>query len=163
VKKIENDMFVSVEYTGTLENGEEFDTSRGRQPLEVKVGGGQLIAGFENELLGMLLNEKKRFTLDPESAYGQRDENLTQDFSRADVPAEMALRVGMTIGLHTPEGQQVPAKIVHLDDEKVTVDLNHPLAGQSLTFDIEVVGISDTPTRASDGCGCGCDCSQGAC
>ncbi|MFC1516790.1 peptidylprolyl isomerase [Thermodesulfobacteriota bacterium] len=163
MKKVENGLFVSVDYTGTLENGNMFDTSHGNRPLEVKVGAGQLVAGFENELMGMSLNEKKTFTLAPEAAYGQRDEGLTQSFPRSDIPPELNPQVGMTVGLHTPEGQQVPAQIVHLDDEKVTLDMNHPLAGESLTFEIEVVGISDAPTQLPSGCGCGCDCSTDSC
>jgi peptidylprolyl isomerase len=162
MKQVESGMFVSVDYKGTLTNGDVFDTSHGRQPLEVKMGAGQLITGFENELMGMSLNQKKTFTLDPEEAYGQRNDDLTQNFPRADIPPELNPKVGMTVGMHTPEGHQIPAKIVHLDDEKVTLDMNHPLAGESLTFEIEVVGISDTPTQAPAGCGCDCDCSPGS-
>lgn len=161
MEKVENGMFVSVDYKGSLGNGEVFDSSYGRQPLEIQMGAGQLIKGFENELLGMAVNEKKVFTLNPEDAYGQRDENLTQSFARSEVPAEMNPKIGMTVGLHTPEGRQVPAQITHVDDDKLTLDLNHPLAGESLTFEIEVVGISDTPTQTPMGCGSGCDCSSG--
>jgi peptidylprolyl isomerase len=161
VEKVENGMFVSVDYKGSLENGEVFDTSQGRQPLEVQMGAGQLIKGFEKELMGMAVNDKKVFTLDPENAYGQRDENLTQSFARSEVPPEMNPQVGMTVGLHTPEGRQVPARITHVDDEKLTLDLNHPLAGESLTFEIEVVGISSTRTQSPTGCGSGCSCSSG--
>ena len=153
MEKVENGVFVSVDYKGSLQNGEVFDTSHGRQPLEIQLGAGQLIKGFEKELLGMVVNEKKVFTLQPEDAYGHKDENLTQSFPRSDVPPEMNPRVGMTVGLHTPEGQQVPALITHMDDEKLTMDLNHPLAGESLTFEIEVVGISDTATQTHSGCG----------
>ena len=161
MEKVENGIFVSVDYKGTLENGQVFDNSQGRQPLEIKIGAGQLIKGFENELMGMALNEKKVFTLAPEDAYGQRDENLKQSFPRSEVPPEMNPRVGMTIGLTTPEGRQMPARIVHLDDEQLTMDLNHPLAGESLTFEIEVVGINSTPTQTPMSCGSGCDCSSG--
>jgi peptidylprolyl isomerase len=161
VEKVENGVFVSVDYKGSLQNGEVFDTSHGRQPLEIKLGAGQLIKGFEKELLGMAVNEKKVFTLQPEDAYGHKDENFTQSFPRSDVPPEMNPRVGMTVGLHTPEGQQVPARITHMDDEKLTMDLNHPLAGESLTFEIEVKGISNTPTQAPNTCGSGCSCSSG--
>jgi len=161
VEKVENGIFVSVDYKGTLANGEVFDTSRGRQPLEIQMGAGQLIKGFENELMGMTLDEKRVFTLAPEDAYGQRDESLTQSFPTSEVPPGMNPQVGMTIGLTTPEGRQVPARIVHLDDEKLTMDLNHPLAGESLTFEIEVVGISSTQTQTPMSCGSGCDCSSG--
>ena len=161
VEKVENGMFVSVDYKGSLQNGEVFDTSQGRQPLEIQLGAGQLIKGFEKELLGMAVNEKKVFTLQPEDAYGHKDENLTQSFPRSEVPPEMTPKVGMTVGLHTPEGRQVPARITHVDDEKLTMDLNHPLAGESLTFEIEVVGISSTPTQTPAACGSGCSCSSG--
>ena len=124
--KVSKDMFVSVEYTGTLENGEIFDTSQGRQPLEIQMGAGQLIKGFEKALDGMTISEKKTFTLEPEEAYGQRDESLTRAFPRADVPPEMNPQVGQTVGLHDGQGQQIPATIVAVSDENVTVDLNHP-------------------------------------
>ena len=163
MEKVENGMFISVDYKGTLQNGHVFDTSQGRQPLEVEMGAGQLIKGFEKALLGMALNEKKTFTLEPEEAYGQRDESLRRAFSRSDVPPEMNPEVGQTVVLTTPQGQQIPTRIVQVDNETVTVDPNHPLAGESLTFEIEVVGISSTPTQAPAGCGSGCDCSSGCC
>lgn len=161
--KVENGLYISVDYKGTLQNGEVFDSSQGGQPLEVQMGAGQLIAGFERELMGMSLNDKKEFTLNPEDAYGQRDDSLSRDFARADFPPEIEPQVGMTIALQTPEGRQMPAQITDLDDEKLSVDLNHPLAGESLTFEIEVVGISSTPTQSHAGCGSGCDCSSGSC
>ncbi|MGB6011090.1 MAG: peptidylprolyl isomerase [Desulfobacterales bacterium] len=161
MEKVENGIFVSVDYKGTLEDGQVFDSSHGRQPLEIQIGAGQLIKGFENELMGMALNGKKVFTLAPKDAYGQRDETLTQSFPRSEVPPGMNPQVGMTIGLTTPEGHQVPARIVHLDDEKLTMDLTHPLSGESLTFEIEVVDISSTPTQTPMSSGSGCDCSSG--
>jgi peptidylprolyl isomerase len=116
VEKVENGLYVSVDYTGTLQNGEVFDSSQGGQPLEVKMGVGQLIEGFEKELMGMALNDRKTFTLSPEDAYGQRDDSLTRKFDRADFPPEMEPKVGMTIALQTPEGRQIPAQITHLSD-----------------------------------------------
>ena len=163
MEKVGNGLFVSVDYKGTLQNGEVFDTSHGRQPLEIQMGAGQLIKGFENALLGMSLNEKKAFTLGAEEAYGQRDEDLSHSFTRADFPPEMDPRVGQTVALSTPEGQQIPARIVKVDDENVTVDMNHPLAGEVLNFEIKVVGISSTPTQDPVECGSGCDCSSSCC
>ncbi len=125
------------------------------------MGAGQLIKGFEAALSDMSLNDKKTFTLEPEEAYGHRNDEHMQSFPRADIPPEMDPQVGQTVALNTPDGQQIPAKIVAVDDEKITVDLNHPLAGESLTFEIKVVGISSTPTQAQDGCGCGCDSDCG--
>ncbi len=169
MEKVENGLFVSVDYEGTLENGDVFDTSSGRQPMELQMGAGQLIKGFEDALMGMALNEKKKFTLDPNDAYGHRNEDNVHVIKRTEIPAEMNPKVGEMIGLTSPDGRQIPAHIAQVDDEQVTVDLNHPLAGKSLTFQIEVVGISSTPTQASAGCGCGCDskpegdCASGCC
>lgn len=165
--KVANGLFVSVDYTGTLDNGEVFDTSEGRQPLEVKIGSGAVIPGFESALLGMSLNETKTFTLSPEEAYGQRDDDHMHDFPKSDIPAGMEPEVGQTLVLTTPQGQQIPARVDSVDEEKVVFDLNHPLAGQSLTFQIEVVGISDTATQQSEGCGAhcgdGCGCDDAGC
>jgi peptidylprolyl isomerase len=160
MNQVENGLYVSVNYTGTLANGEVFDSSQGRLPLEVQMGQGQLIKGFEAALAGMQLKEKKNFTLQPEEAYGARDESLVRDLPRNCVPDDMDPQVGQMVGMTTPKGQQIPATITHIDAEKITLDLNHPLAGEALTFDIEVVGISATPTQAAQGCGGGCDCGS---
>ncbi len=159
MEKVEDGAYISVEYTGTLGDGQVFDSSHGRQPLEVHMGAGQMIKGFESQLMGMALNEKKVFTVPPENAYGPRNADLMQSIPRSEVPPEMDVQVGMIVGLITPEGNKVPARIVRLDDEHLTMDLNHPLAGESLTFEIEVVGISSTSTQESMSCSCGCECS----
>jgi peptidylprolyl isomerase len=163
MKNVENGHFVSVDYTGTLANGEVFDSSRGRRPLEVEMGAGQMIKGFEAALMGMALNEKKVFTLSPEEAYGAHNPELTYTFERSDLPAEAEPKVGDTVSLSTQDGRQIPARIAQADEQEVVVDLNHPLAGQSLTFDIEVVGINETRTQAPMGCGDGCECGSGGC
>ncbi|MGD2186772.1 MAG: peptidylprolyl isomerase [Desulfobacterales bacterium] len=160
MEKIENGVFVSLHYKGTLQDGKIFDTSEGRNPLEVQMGAGQLIAGLEKALMGMSLNEKKVLTIEPEEAYGQIDKNLTHSFARSEIPAELDPEVGQVVALTSPEGQQVPAQIIDVDNEKVVLDLNHPLAGETLTFDIEVVGISSEPTQDHTGCGTGCVCSS---
>ena len=165
MEKVENGLYVQVEYKGTLKDGDVFDSSEGHEPLEIEMGAGQLIPGFEAALAGMTVGEKKSFTLDPSEAYGERSDEHTMDFPAKEIPADMKPEVGQTIGLTTPEGQEVPAIITHVDDEKVSLDLNHPLAGESLTFDIEVVGITKEATQQADGecstddcsgCGCGC-------
>lgn len=161
MQKVENGMYVSVTYTGTLENGEVFDSNAGQTPLEFQIGSGQLIKGFEDAVMGMAVNEKKEFTLPPEDAYGEHNENQMHDFPRSQLPEGINPHVGDTLALATAEGRQVPARLVEMDDEKLTFDLNHPLAGKTLTFAIEVVGVSDTPTQNAMGCGSGCDCSSG--
>lgn len=160
MEKVESGVFVSVHYKGTLQDGKVFDTSEGRNPLEVQMGAGQLIAGLEKALMGMSLNEKKVFKIEPEDAYGHTDKSLTHTVPLSDVPAEINPEVGQVVALTSPEGQQVPAQIIEVDDEKVVLDLNHPLAGETLTFDIEVVGISSTATQDHTGCGAGCACSD---
>ena len=159
--KVEKNLFVSVDYKGTLDNGEVFDTSEGRQPLEFQVGASQLIKGFEDQVMGMSLNEKKTFTLTPENAYGVRDDSLKRSFARSNLPPEMKPEIGQIIGLQTQNGQHLPATIIEVNDENITVDINHPLAGQSLTFEIEIVGISDQATQQSACATSGCDCSSG--
>ena len=160
MQKVENGKFISVHYTGTLDSGEVFDSSQGRQPLEFQMGAGQLIKGFEDAVMDMSLNEKKTFTLAPEEAYGNRDENQIHDFPKDQIPPGMDPKIGDTVAFSTPEGQQIPARLIEKDDEKLTFDLNHPLAGQTLTFNIEIVGIGDAPSQPS-ACGGGCDCSSG--
>jgi peptidylprolyl isomerase len=159
LEKVENGAYISVEYTGTLGNGDVFDSSEGRQPLEIHMGAGQMIPGFEAQLMGMALNEKKVFTLTPEDAYGPRNADMMQSVPRSEVPPDLDVKVGMIVGLVSQEGNRIPALIVEMDDSQLTLDLNHPLAGETLTFDIKVVGISSTPTQESEGCHPGCDCS----
>ncbi|WP_300673537.1 peptidylprolyl isomerase [Desulfoluna sp.] len=157
--KVKNGLFVQVAYKGTLADGEVFDSSEGRAPLEIQMGAGQLIPGFEAALMDLSVGDKKTFTLAPEEAYGERSDEHSMDFPAADVPPEMNPEVGQSIALSTPEGQQIPALITHVDDEKVTVDLNHPLAGKTLTFEIEVMGITEEATQQAEG-GCApSDCS----
>jgi peptidylprolyl isomerase len=164
MENVDTGLYVQIDYTGKLEDGEVFDSSVGRQPLEVQVGTGQLIAGFERELMGMAVDDQKTFTLSPEEAYGERDDSRTHSFGRSELPAEANPQVGQILGLHTKEGHHIPARILVADDEKVVLDLNHPLAGHALTFDIKVVGITAAPTQKAHGCGCGCgpDESDGA-
>jgi peptidylprolyl isomerase len=160
LETVENGKYVTVEYTGKLGNGDVFDSSEGRQPLEVHMGAGEMIKGFESQLLGMAVNDKKVFTISPEDAYGQKNPSLTQSVPRAEVPPQMEVQVGMVIGLMTQQGERIPARITELTDENIILDLNHPLAGESLTFEIEVVGISDEPTQECGDC-CSCGHSDG--
>lgn len=141
MKTIENGSVVAVHYTGTLPSGEVFDSSEGRDPLKVTIGQGELISGFEDSLMGMGLNEKKKFTLGPEDAYGQRNEEAVRQFSRNELPPDLDVQEGQLLAVSTQDGQRIPARVAQLDDENITLDLNHPLAGQSLTFEVEVVDI----------------------
>jgi len=162
MQTVESGKFVSVTYTGTLDDGDVFDACQTSSPLEFQTGSGHLIQGFEDAVMGMALNEKKIFTLQPEDAYGLRNEDNVHEFPRAEMPEGVDPKVGDTVAFSTSEGHQIPARLVKMDETNLTFDLNHPLAGETLTFDIEVVGISDTPTQPQ-GCGSGCDCSSSGC
>jgi peptidylprolyl isomerase len=162
MSNVENDLFVSIDYKGTLKNGTVFDTSADRQPLEFQMGKGQVIKGVEENLMGMALNEKKTFTVAPDKAYGERDESLTQNFAKSDLPPEANPQPGLVIGLQAQNGQQIPGTITEVREDDFSVDLNHPLAGESLTFDVEIVGISETSSQKTAGCEAeGCNCESG--
>ncbi len=168
MQKVENGLYVSVDYTGTLDSGEVFDSSKDRGPLEVHMGAGNMIPGFESALMDMTLNESKTFTLSPEEAYGHRDDSRTYDFSKSEIPQGMEPEVGQILALTNPDGQQIPARVDRMDEETVFFDLNHPLAGESLTFAVQVLGISETAVQPNDGCHCsasdvGCGCGDSGC
>jgi peptidylprolyl isomerase len=161
MKKVENGKYVKVHYTGKFDDGEVFDSSTGSTPLEVHMGASEVIPGFEKALIGMSENERKTVVITPEDAYGQRDENLEQSFQRSDFPADFAAQMGEMVVLESEEHGQFPAVVKSIDGQSVVLDMNHPLAGKELTFDLEVVEISDQPSTPKEGsCGHGCGCSH---
>jgi FKBP-type peptidyl-prolyl cis-trans isomerase 2 len=133
---------VQVHYTGRLVDGTQFDSSRGTEPLEVTLGQGETIAGFENALVGMVPGEQKSVTIPCDEAYGERNEAMTQTLPRSVIPDEIELEVGMVLNARSPEGQTVSFSVAQFDDEQVTVDGNHPLAGHDLVFDLELVAVA---------------------
>jgi len=135
---------VKLEYEGRLENGEVFDSSQHgdhSHPLEFEVGSGQVIGGFDKAVTGMKEGEEKEFSIEPEDAYGMPNPNLIRKFPRKILPAGEEAQEGMVLILGTPQGQQVPAKILDLEDDEVTLDLNHPLAGKKLVFKIKLISV----------------------
>ena len=132
---------VKVHYTGKLVNGEQFDSSIGREPLEFTVGAGQMIKGFDDAMPGMNLGEKKTINIAPEEAYGPRSEEAIIEFPKENVPADMKLEAGMPLTLSNQAGQPVPVIVVEVKDDVIILDANHFLAGQELIFDIELVEI----------------------
>jgi len=135
---------VKVNYTGMLEDGTIFDSSkRGEeeQPLEFEVGSGKIIKGFDNAVMGMKKGDKKKITLKPEEAYGDIKEELIKPFPRDMMPKEKEPQPGMMLMVGAPNGMQFPAKIVEVSDSEVKIDLNHPLAGKTLVFELEIVDI----------------------
>ncbi len=162
MRTVENGHYVKVSYTGKLEDGEVFDCADECNPLEFQVGSGDVIKGFDDAVLGMVAREMKTFIVPPEDGYGHRDESLEHSFERGDLPEDFSPAVGEVIVLQTETGEQRLATVKGVGMETVVVDLNHPLAGKSLTFDIQVNEINDEPSPSGcspDGCGCGGSCS----
>lgn len=143
MKQVKEGDLVKVHYTGKLVNGEQFDSSVGREPLEFTVGAGQMIKGFDAAMPGMALGEKKTINIAPEDGYGHRSEEAIIEFPRANVPADMVLEAGMPLTLTNQAGQPVPVVVVEVKDDVIIMDANHFLAGQELVFDIELVEIAE--------------------
>ncbi len=141
MKQVKEGDVVKVHYTGKLINGEQFDSSVGREPLEFTVGAGQMIKGFDDAMPGMNLGEKKTINIAPEDAYGPRSEEAIIEFPKENVPADMVLEPGMPLTLSNQAGQPVPVIVVEVKEEVIVLDANHFLAGQELVFDIELVEI----------------------
>lgn len=140
---------VSVHYTGTLNDGTEFDSSRSRgEPITFTIGSGQLIAGFDTAVAGMTIGEVKDVTVTPAEAYGEVDTSLTQTVPQASFPEGFQFIVGGHVQGQSENGMPVMATIKEVtDDGNVTMDMNHPLAGETLNFNIELVGITDATTE----------------
>ncbi len=132
---------VKVDYKGTLADGEVFDSSEGKDPISFKVGDKQVIPGFEDAVRGMKKGESKKVTIPADNAYGQPRDELVQEVPKERLPE--GVKEGMVLGVQLPNGQQVPARVVKVTDKSGTIDLNHPLAGKDLTFEITVVDVSE--------------------
>ncbi len=132
---------VRVHYTGKLTNGEQFDSSTGREPLEFTVGAGQMIKGFDAAMPGMTVGEKKTINILPEDAYGVKDEQAIIEFPKENIPKDMKPEVGMQLQLRNESGQPFPVTIAEIKDTVIVLDANHRLAGEELVFDIELMEI----------------------
>ncbi len=137
---VKNGDQVQLHYTAKFDNGVTFDTSEGQDPVEFKVGANQIIEGVEEAVLGLEAGDKKVVSIDPEKGYGQHDNDLIRQAPK-DILGGQEVQNGEVIQLQTAEGEVIPAQIVESDDESVTFDLNHPLAGKILNFEIEVMDV----------------------
>jgi peptidylprolyl isomerase len=144
--KISDKMVVKIAYTGTLPDGSEFDSSAGGEPLEFMVGSGQMIAKFEENLLGLRKGDKKTFTIAAADAYGVRDDAMVMEIPLTAFPADLKLAVGMQLGTTAPTGEQMIVTVSELKKDSAVIDYNHPLAGKDLTFAIEVSDVRK-PTK----------------
>ncbi|MEO6287731.1 MAG: peptidylprolyl isomerase [Dyadobacter sp.] len=133
---------VQVHYKGTLPDGQLFDSSEGREPLSFQLGSGQVIKGFDDGVTGMEIGNKKTIHIPNAEAYGPINEDMIINFERAQIPSDIPLEVGGTLNMHQDgNGQVIPVVIREVTEEYVILDANHPLAGQDLIFELELVGI----------------------
>lgn len=130
---------VLVHYRGTLADGSEFDSSRDRAPLQFTVGTGEVIPGFDDAVRGLEVGESKTVTIPAAQAYGEASDEATREFPLDAFP--QTPEVGWMVELEADDGQRLPATIVEVTEDHATLDFNHPLAGQDLTFEIELVSI----------------------
>ena len=132
---------VRIHYTGKLDDGTVFDSSEGREPLEFTLGAEEVIPGFENAVLGMNPGETRTTTIKPEDGYGEFQDDMVFQVDRDRLPSDMAPEIGAELRVRTPDDSMIPVVIVDVQDDKVTIDANHPLAGRDLVFDIQLVEI----------------------
>jgi len=132
---------VQVHYTGKLEDGSVFDSSANREPLGFTVGAGQMIQGFDAAVDGMAVGDKKTVTIPAAEAYGEKREDMMIEVPIDQVPADIKPEVGMQLTLQGGNGQPMPVMVTHVDEQKITLDANHQLAGKDLIFDIELMKI----------------------
>jgi peptidylprolyl isomerase len=135
---------VKVHYHGKLRNGETFDSSEGREPLEFTVGSGQVIKGFDDGVMDMKVGDKKTVEIDVENAYGEKEEGRIVDFPKSQFPPDMDPQLGMQLMMTDGDGHSIPVVITEVKEDTVILDANHPLAGQDLIFDLELVEITPT-------------------
>jgi FKBP-type peptidyl-prolyl cis-trans isomerase 2 len=136
---------VRVHYHGKLTSGETFDTSSGREPLEFEVGSGAVIKGFDEGVSGMEVGEKRTINISVEEAYGPRNEDMLIEFPKDRFPPDMKVEEGMQLMMSDGSGQNIPVLVTEIKEDSVVLDANHPLAGEELIFDIELVEIVNKP------------------
>ena len=147
MQQVQNGDKVKVHYHGKLRNGETFDSSQGREPLEFTVGGGQVIKGFDEGVKGMQVGDKRTVEIEVQDAYGEKNEDMIIEFPKAQFPPDMNPEAGMQLMMNNGQGQQFPVVIKEVGEETVLLDANHPLAGEDLIFDIELVEIAPAPSK----------------
>ena len=133
---------VKVHYQGRLTDGSTFDSSEGREPLEFEVGSGMVIKGFDDGVVGMVVGDKKILNIPAEEAYGDINDEMLVEFPREQFPEDMVPEVGMRLNMTNGDGQVIPVLITEVKEDTVMLDANHPLAGEALVSDIELVEIA---------------------
>lgn len=138
---IENGQKVKIHYTGTLDDGSQFDSSAGRDPLEFEMGAGMVIPGFEKGVADMAVGDKKSIHIPAAEAYGEKRDELVMQFERSQLPEDLTPEIGMMLQMQGPQGQPVPVTVTAVEEANITIDANHQLAGQNLNFELELVAV----------------------
>ncbi len=138
---VQNGDTVRVHYRGTLADASEFDSSAGQEPLEFKVGAGQVIPGFDSAVRGMRPGDEKTVKIPSEDAYGNRREEMVLEVGRDQLPPEINPEVGDQLQVQSGDGRPVPVRVAEVNDASVILDANHPLAGEDLTFAITLAEV----------------------
>jgi peptidylprolyl isomerase len=141
VQKVKKGDTVMLHYTGRFKNGKVFDNSQERNPIPVEVGAGEIIRGLEKAVVGMKPGEKKTVTVMPEEGYGHYSEELIIEMPEEKIPENISPQEGMKLQLINEGGQKLPAVVKEILDDAIKLDANHPLAGKTLVFDLEIVEI----------------------
>lgn len=139
MSKVKEGDTVKVHYTGTLKNGEVFDSSKDKEPLEFTLGEGQLIPGFEKAVVGMAVGDSASIDISSDEAYGEEREDLIINVPKDQLPDDVTPQVGMQLQVNQGNGQPIPVRIKEVGETELTLDANHPLAGKDLSFEIELV------------------------
>ena len=156
---VENGKFVQIEYTGSFDNGDIFDSNVGQGPLEFEVGSSSIIAGLDKGVIGLKINDEKDIIVKPEDGYGDYNEDFVLSVPLGEMQANFNPEPGMIISIQMENGSLVPARITEINDDTVRLDLNHPRAGKTLHFKIKILAINDE-AQLPDSCSC---CSNDSC
>ena len=132
---------VHIHYTGKLTNGEQFDSSEGREPLNFTLGSGMVIKGFDEGVTGMVVGDKKTVNIPAKNAYGDVNPEMIMEFPKSNMPPDMVVTQGQQLVMNSGDGQQIPVTVVAVNEQTLTIDANHHLAGKELIFDLELVKI----------------------
>jgi peptidylprolyl isomerase len=132
---------VKIHFTGKMQDDTVVETSEDRGPLEFKIGEGDVISGLEQGIIGMQVGDKKTLTISPEEAFGPPRDELMVDLNKDDIPEGIKLAVGVHLNIQASDGQTFKVKVVDVKEDTVTLDANHPLAGVTLIFDVELIEI----------------------
>jgi peptidylprolyl isomerase len=147
MQQVKSGDIVKVHYSGRLTDGTTFDSSAGREPLQFEVGSGMVISGFDSGVMGMAVGDKKTIQIPVDEAYGAKNPDMIIEFPTSEFPEDMELEVGQRLNMTNAEGHVIPVVITQIGQDTVMLDANHPLAGEDLIFDIELVEIGAPASR----------------